>query len=242
MYQFPLKNWLMCKIRPLCAFFSGLYYYSVCFSRFNWGFRWGFPYAAVHYRVLQRCYSYFSKDFSYDTINSVSGSAHKDLEWWISTTSLPTRSLYSFSLDISLSDSSSTVWGGWTTNNECTFDFWSQLESKLHVNILELEAVLILFQCFSRQSSNCSILIRTDSSTVVAYINKQGGSCSARLCLLALKLREFCIQRNLMIKAVHIPGIDNSKAAALSRMPSNDHSYFLPKMFLITFSQIFYFL
>ena len=187
--------------------------------------------------------SYLSKGFSYDTIISVSRSARKDLEWWISTTSLPARSLYSFSPDITLySDSSSTVWGGWTTNNERTFGFWSQLESKLHVNILELEAVLILFQCFSRQSSNCSILIRTDSSTVVAYINKQGGSCSARLCLLALKLREFCIQRNLMIKAVHIPGIDNSKAAALSRMPSNDHSYFLPKMFMITFSQIFYFL
>ena len=85
----------------------------------------------------------------------------------------------------------------------------------------------MLFQCFFRQSSNCSILIRTDSSTVVAYINKQGGSCSARLCSLALKLWEFCIQRNIMIKAVHVPGIDNSEADALSRMPSNDHSYFL---------------
>ena len=92
---------------------------------------------------------------------------------------------------------------------------------------------------FFRQSSNCSILIRTDNSTVIAYINKQGGSCSSRLCLLALKLWEFCIQRNLMIKAVHVPGIDNSKTDALSRMPSNDHSYLLPKMFLITFSQIF---
>ena len=193
-------------------------------------FRWGFPYAAVHYRALQRCVtSYLSKGFSYETIISVSRSARKDLEWWIATTyPLPARSLYSFSPDITLfSDSSSTGWGGWTTNNKSTFGFWSQIESSLHVNFLELKAVLMLFQCFFRQSSNCSILIRTDSSTVVAYINKQGGSCSARLCSLALKLWEFCIQRNIMIKAVHVPGIDNSEADALSRMPSNDHSYFL---------------
>ena len=151
-------------------------------------------------------------------------------------------SLFLLSRYFSYADSSPTVWGGWTTNNERTFGFWSQIDSKLHDNILELKAVLILFQCFFRQSSNCSILIRTDSSTVVAYINKQGGSCSACLCTLALKLWEFCIQRNLMIKAVHVPGIDNSKTDALSRMPSNDRSYLLPKMFLITFSQIFYFL
>ena len=193
-------------------------------------FRWGFPFAAVHYRALQRCVtSYLSKGFSYDTIISVSHSARKDLEWWSSTTfPLPARSLYSFSPNITLySDSSSTGWGGWTTDNESTFGFWSQKESKLHVNILELKAVLFLFQCFFRQSSNCSILIRTDSSTVVAYINKQGGSCSARLCSIALKLWEFCIQRNIMIKAVHVPGIYNSEADALSRMPSNDHSYSL---------------
>ena len=94
-------------------------------------------------------------------------------------------------------------------------------------NVLEMKAVLFLFQCFFRRTSDCSILIRCDNTTVVAYINNQGGSCSARVCNLALSLWRFCIQRNIMIRAVHVAGSDNSEADTLSRMPSNDHSYFL---------------
>ena len=53
------------------------------------------------------------------------------------------------------------------------------------------------------------------------------------------KLWEFCIQRNLMNKTVLAHGIDDSNTDALAKMPSYDLYYFLPKMFLITFSQIF---
>lgn len=63
------------------------------------------------------------------------------------------------------------------------------------------------------------------------------------LCFYALsppkKLWEFCIQRNLMNKTVLAHGIDDSNTDALAKMPSYDLYYFLPKMFLITFSQIF---
>ena len=193
-------------------------------------FRWGFPYAAVHYRSLQRCVtSLLSKGFSYDVVISVPRSACLDLLWWVNSgSSLPARSLRSFSADIILfSDSSSTGWGGLTSLGERTYGYWSSTESSLHINILEMKAVLFLFQCFFRQTSKCSILIRCDNTTVVAYINNQGGSCSARVCNLALSLWKFCIQRSLTIHAVHVAGSENSEADALSRMPSNDHSYFL---------------
>ena len=87
-------------------------------------FRWGFPYAAVHYRSLQRCVSSFlSRGFSYSTIISVPHYARIDLEWWAcSGSSLPARSLYAFSPDIEVvTDSSNSGWGGWTSRGEKTF-------------------------------------------------------------------------------------------------------------------------
>ena len=114
-------------------------------------FRWGFPYAAVHYRSLQRCVSYLlSRGFSYCTVISVPHSAKVDLEWWASSESpLPARSLYAFSPDIEVfTDSSTTGWGGWTSRGERTFGYWSESESLTHINVLELKAVFFMFQCF----------------------------------------------------------------------------------------------
>ena len=121
-------------------------------------FRWGFPHAAVHYRSLQRCVtSFLARGFSYDTRVFPSSSARLDLEWWTLTgDSLPARSLYSFSPEVEVfSDSSSTGWGGWTSRGESTYGFWSASESSLHINVLEMKAVLFLFQCFFRQTRDC---------------------------------------------------------------------------------------
>ena len=193
-------------------------------------FRWGFPHAALHYRSLQRFVStLLAKGFSYNTIVSPSLSARIDLRWWLqSGTSLPARPLYSFSPDFTIySDSSTSGWGGWSTKGDSTYGFWSSHELTFHINILEFLSVLFLCQCFLRHSSNCSVLIRSDNTSVVSYINKQGGTCSARLCQLAISLWKFCIKRNIRIKASHIPGVQNGFADTLSRMPDNDHSYFL---------------
>ena len=93
-------------------------------------------------------------------------------------------------------------------------------------NIFEMQTVLIMFQCLFRNYSNCSILIRTDNTSVVAYINKQGGSCSAKMCALALNIWSFCISRKIMINALYISSVKNKKADALSRKPFNDHCNF----------------
>ena len=62
---------------------------------------------------------------------------------------------------------------------------------------------------------------------MVAYINKHGGTTSACLCDLVLELWEFCIKRNILLSAVHLPGIKKSRADYLSRLENNDHSYSL---------------
>ena len=193
-------------------------------------FRWGFPNAAIHYRRLQRFVNLcLAQNLDLDSYVSASKKACIDLYWWSKVgNSLPSRSLSPFEASLDLfCDASQTGWGCWTSNNREAFGFWSYSERSLHINILESKAVMFAFCCFFRFSFNLSILIHSDSSTVVAYINKQGGTTSARLCDLALDLWEFCIKRNISIKAVHLPGIKNSRADYLSRLENNDHSYSL---------------
>ena len=53
---------------------------------------------------------------------------------------------------------------------------WSLPESKLHINYLELKAVLLALKEFQALCTNNTVLIATDNTTVVAYINKEGGN------------------------------------------------------------------
>ena len=193
-------------------------------------FRWGYVHAATHYRALQRnILSFLSKGFSYDTVVTASQSAKLDLQWWIDCGSeLPPRTLAPFSADTSLvTDASLSGWGAWSSEGGNVFGSWSSEESTWHINVLELKAVLFGFHCLFRNSFNTSILIRSDNTTVVAYINKQGGTTSKALCDLALELWAFCIHRNLCIHATHIAGVSNDRADELSRRSVSDHSYYL---------------
>ena len=57
----------------------------------------------------------------------------------------------------------------------------------------------------------------TDNSTVVAYINKQGGTHSAEMCALLWKIMTWCHRYQITLKARHIPGCLNVMADLLSR-------------------------
>ena len=198
-------------------------------------FRWGYPYAALHYRRLQRFInSCLKKNPSYDIKVFPSNEARVDLLWWSTIgDSLPTRSLSPFIADLEVTCDACTKvgWGCWTSTGKEAFGVWSETEKGIHINILEFTAVWFAFKCFFRNTYNCNILINSDSSTVVAYINKQGGTASQKVCDLALVLWEYCIDRNIKIQANHLPGIKNTRADKLSRMGKSDHSYSLSQEF-----------
>ena len=62
-----------------------------------------------------------------------------------------------------------------------------------------------------------TVLVATDNSTVVAYINKQGGTHSAEICALLWKIMTGCRHYQISLKARHIPGCLNVMADLLSR-------------------------
>ena len=95
---------------------------------------------------------------------------------------------------------------------------WSLPESKLHINHLELKAVFLALKEFQDLCSNNIVLVATDNTTVVAYINKEGGMKSGSLRALLWRILSWCTRKQVTLKARHIPGRLNVIADELSRL------------------------
>ncbi|KAL0177701.1 hypothetical protein M9458_026595, partial [Cirrhinus mrigala] len=65
------------------------------------------------------------------------------------------------------------------------------------------------------------VLVRTDNTATVAYINRQGGLRSRRMSQLARHLLLWSQTRLKSLRAVHIPGELNRAADQLSRQPTH---------------------
>ena len=89
-------------------------------------------------------------------------------------------------------------------------------EKGLHINVLELKAVFLALRHFKDQCQDQTVLVATDNSTVVAYINKQGGTHSAEMCALLWRIMTWCHHSHITLKARHIPGCLNVMADLLS--------------------------
>ena len=121
------------------------------------------------------------------------------------------------------SDASKMGWGA-TFGNLSTNGRWSKQESDLHINVLELKAIFSAIQAFLKNQSNLAVKLRLDNTTAVTYVNNQGGTRSPSLTLLTLELWNWCLQRNILITAEHLPGVSNVLADRESRtfIDSND--------------------
>ena len=87
-------------------------------------------------------------------------------------------------------------------------------ESKLHINYLELKAVFLALKDFQNLCVGKIVLVAADNTTVVAYINKEGGMRSGLL----WRILTWCSQRQVTLKARHIPGRLNVIADKLPRL------------------------
>ena len=71
---------------------------------------------------------------------------------------------------------------------------------------------------FQDLCSNNIVLLSTDNTTVVAYINKEGGMKLGPLCALLWRILTWCARRQVSLKAWHIPGRLNVIADKISRL------------------------
>ena len=114
-------------------------------------------------------------------------------------------------------DASQVAWGAHMDDLELSI-MWSDHDRTFHINVLELRAVLRAYQQWhSLYPQGTKWLVFTDNTTVVAHINKQGGTRALPLCLEAEKLLRLVYSRGHFLRARHIPGKMNVIADYLSR-------------------------
>ncbi len=92
---------------------------------------------------------------------------------------------------------------------------WSEPQTRWHINRLELEAVFLALKEFWTQLEQQHVLILTDNTSVVSYINHQGGVRSRALCKQATNLLLWADGRLLSIRAAHIPGLAHERECAV---------------------------
>ena len=127
---------------------------------------------------------------------------------------------------IQLFTDTSNEGSGTHLDQNSTKGLWSDREKRLHINVLELKAVSLALRDFKDQCQNQTVLVATDNSTVVAYINKQGGTHSAEMCALLGKIMGPSLPHNIESQArSRVPECDGRptvqvQPSAVNRMVS----------------------
>ena len=114
------------------------------------------------------------------------------------------------------SDASSSGWGAHLLDQNVS-GVWSAQEKLLHINLLEMKALFLALQAFQEDVAGHHVTAMCDNSTVVAYINKQGGTVSRPLCLLTSRLLRWTESFDVHLEARYLPGGSNVLADVLCR-------------------------
>jgi hypothetical protein len=100
----------------------------------------------------------------------------KELDWWTSIPNLTCGVVFPTppATRVLSTDASLSGWGGHLYDQTAS-GVWTDLEARSHINLLELWAVRNTVQVFEESLRGCRVLVQSDNSTVVAYMNKEGG-------------------------------------------------------------------
>ena len=186
----------------------------------------GFRSLQLHFRHLQirMIQALHSSNQNFDVTITLDHDSLEELHWWVSNINSvngspirpPAPTLFI------TTDACKTGWGA-VCESQRTNGRWSDSEGTQHINVLELKAAFLALKAFLKNQSHKVVYLRMDKTTAVAHVNNKGGTHSPCLLTLTLELWHWCLERNIMISAQHVPGKLNTIADSESRV-FNDSS------------------
>ena len=149
----------------------------------------------------------------------LSPAALEELNWWeeqLTRWSGKTLIMRQPNIQIE-SDASLEGWGA-SAHGSLTGGPWSREERNLHKNSLKLLAATLAVKNFLKDQINKRVLLLLDNQTAVAYVNNLGRTVSTQATRLARELWMWCLKRDILLTAQHLPGKENVIADMESRV------------------------
>lgn len=190
-------------------------------------------YGPLHYRALEhdKIQALKRNAGHYGRHMKISREGKQDLEWWIENVEITYSCISRDKPDLHLtSDASGQGWGA-SDGTTHIGGRWNATElliaARNEINYLELLAAFLGLKAFCRNMFNKHVKLSIDNTTAVAYIAHMGGAKSHDCNSLAKQLWEWCIERNIWISVVHLPGVQNIDADRKSRQFQDETEWML---------------
>lgn len=114
-------------------------------------------------------------------------------------------------------DSSGSLGYGAIFGHKWFYGEWPSKWKSKNIIILEMFPIVLSVGIWADKLANRCVMFHTDNKALAEVINKKTTK-EKELLVLVRALVLFCLQHNILFKAVHLPGLLNTKADALSRL------------------------
>jgi len=176
------------------------------------------PLGRLHVRPLQfHLQEHWNLGKSPSTLIPVTEEIKYQLKWWTRSDALVIGvPLQQFAAQETIfTDASTSGWGAHWNGVEIAGKW--PVSHQRHSNVLEMQAVVFALEKFGEELERKQVLVASDNTTVIAYINHQGGTRSISLMNETRKLFQVAEKFGITLRARHIPGRLNVLADRLSR-------------------------
>ena len=177
-------------------------------------------YAEMQYRHLEldKISALPANKGNFDSIMALSFQSKTELTWWLNNVLTAPKPISHGNRDLTLTTDASNVGWGAVCGDTSTGGFLSLEEQRYHINFLELNTVLLGLKSLCGGFSEKHILVQSDNTTTVAYLNAMGGIKSIPCNEMATMIWDWCLKHNNWLSATHVPGSKNIQADKESRV------------------------
>ena len=181
------------------------------------------PLGLLHLRPLQLTLSDQWSQFrgSPHDLVTITPEVRTEIAWWLQEENLVpgvplNRGVNPVPLVQVFTDASRTGWGG-HIEGQTVQGIWSEEELDYHINVLEMLAARRTLDHFKDQLRNRSVMLSSDNSTTVSYLQRQGGTKSLTLFRMTQEMYLWLLDNRITLYCKHVPGKLNVVADQLSR-------------------------